>query len=197
MKLRKAMLALVCALALVVGSVMGTMAYLTSTTDTVTNTFTVGNVVITLDETDVDVYGVKDSENRVTENTYKLIPGGTYLKDPTIHVEKGSEEAYLFVEVVDAIAAIEDETTVADQMTANGWTNLEGNVWYYNNKVDARNAADDIDVPVFTSFKILGTVDNDTLAETYDETTITVKAYAVQAAGFDTAALAWDNTFGA
>ena len=53
---RKALLLSLCAVLLVVASVMGTMAYLTST-DTVTNTFTVGNVQIKLDEAAVNPDG--------------------------------------------------------------------------------------------------------------------------------------------
>ena len=52
-KTKKALLLSLCAVMLVTASVLGTMAYLTST-DEVVNTFTVGNVAITLDETDVD-----------------------------------------------------------------------------------------------------------------------------------------------
>ena len=113
MKKAKKIVALVlCAALLMAGTVAATLAYLKST-DTVVNTFTIGSVTITLDETDVDAYGVKDGETRVKANTYKLIPGHTYVKDPTIHVKGGSEACYLFVEVTDAIAAIQDTATVA------------------------------------------------------------------------------------
>ncbi|MBQ6868486.1 MAG: hypothetical protein IJO16_07450 [Clostridia bacterium] len=185
MKLRKAMLALVCALALVVGSVMGTMAYLTSTTETVTNTFTVGKVGITLDEAKVTEYGVKDGDTRVIANTYKLVPGHTYVKDPTVHVANDAEASYLFVKVVDEIAAIEDKTTVADQMTTNGWVELEGvdNVYYLNRTVDKTTG----DVKVFENFKVKGDAD----VAAYAGKTITVVAYAVQADGFANAAAAW------
>ena len=90
----KAFVLALCAVLLVVSTVFVTMAFLTSQ-DTVTNTFTVGNVTITLDETDVDLYGVKDSETRVDKNEYKLIPGHEYIKDPTVTVAKGSEESYV------------------------------------------------------------------------------------------------------
>ena len=50
---RKVLIIALCAVLLVSISVMGTMAYLTSQ-DSVKNTFTVGNVKITLDELDVD-----------------------------------------------------------------------------------------------------------------------------------------------
>ena len=52
-KAKKALALVLCAVLLVAGSVMGTMAYLTSK-DEVVNTFTVGKVGITLDEEDVD-----------------------------------------------------------------------------------------------------------------------------------------------
>ena len=188
---KKALLALVCAAALVFGSVFATYAYLTDS-KSVTNTFSVGKVTITLDETDVDVYGVKDGETRVTENAYKLIPGHEYTKDPTVHVTAGSEQCYVFVKVVDEIVAIEDATTIAEQMKTNGWVALTGetNVYYYNGGsnagvVDAREAK--ADLPVFANFKIKTDAD----VSTYNGKTVTVTAYAVQADGFDTAADAW------
>ena len=55
-KTSKALLLTICAVLLVAASVMGTMAYLTST-DKVQNTFTVGKVAIKLDEAKVDANG--------------------------------------------------------------------------------------------------------------------------------------------
>lgn len=182
---KKVFVTVLCAAALVVASVLGTMAYLTSQTETVTNTFTVGNVAITLDETDVTPMGVKDTDARVKGNEYKLIPGHTYIKDPTVHVDTDSEESWLFVKVVDQIAGIEDTKTVAAQMDANGWTAVDGatNVYAYKAKV---NAGDNI--KVFENFTIKGTA----AVADYAGKTITVEAYAIQADGFDTAAAAWE-----
>ena len=90
----KALLLTLCAVLLVAASVLGTMAYLTST-DTVTNTFTVGKVEIKLDETDV----TNPTGSRVQANSYKLMPGTTYTKDPTVTVKAGSEEAYVRMKV--------------------------------------------------------------------------------------------------
>lgn len=90
----KALLLTLCAVLLVAASVLGTMAYLTST-DTVTNTFTVGKVKITLDETDV----TNPNGPRVKANSYKLMPGTTYTKDPTVTVKAGSEESYVRMKV--------------------------------------------------------------------------------------------------
>lgn len=83
------------AVLLVAASVMGTLAYLTST-DTVKNTFTVGKVAITLDEAEVTEYGeAVTPASRVKENTYKLLPGHTYNKDPMVTVLAGSEPSYI------------------------------------------------------------------------------------------------------
>lgn len=77
-------------------TILGTLSFLTAK-KSVINTFTVGKVDITLDETDVDEYGVAvpNTTARVVENHYKLIPGHTYLKDPTVTVKGGSESSYI------------------------------------------------------------------------------------------------------
>ena len=95
----KALLLTLCAVLLVAASVLGTMAYLTST-DTVTNTFTVGKVEIKLDEAKVNANGIpEEGAARVTGNSYKLMPGRTYTKDPTVTVLNGSEESYVRMKV--------------------------------------------------------------------------------------------------
>lgn len=90
----KALLLTLCAVLLVAASVLGTMAYLTSTAK-VENTFTVGKVEIKLDETDV----TNPTGPRVQANSYKLMPGTTYTKDPTVTVLKGSEDSYVRMKV--------------------------------------------------------------------------------------------------
>lgn len=186
----KALLLALCAVLLVAASVLGTLAYLTSD-DQVTNTFTVGSVSITLDEAPVDANGKATSGERVKENSYKLMPGHAYDKDPTIHVAQNSEDCWLFVQITDEIAAIQDADTIATQMAAKGWTlvDADANVYAYE---DIANAGDD--VVVFETFKIKGDIDNTTLA-TYANKTIKVIAYAVQADGFDTPAAAWTAAF--
>lgn len=100
----KALLMSLCAVLLVAASVLGTMAYLTDSKD-VKNTFTVGNVAINLDEAKVDENGtqVVDKDGnpvaRVTENEYKLLPGHTYVKDPTVTVKTPSVDSYVRMKV--------------------------------------------------------------------------------------------------
>ncbi len=210
-KSMKALLLSLCAIVLVVASVMGTLSYLTST-DEVVNTFTVGAVTITLDETKVDVHGVAltgEQAGRGDANSYKLMPGHTYLKDPTVHVDAASESCYIFVKVVNEIAPIEapSETgedayiAIAAQMSANGWTELNGeeDVYYYSangNAVytPATGAGADNDLEIFANFKVADTATNESLSALMgngEGKTIVITAYAIQADGFTTAADAW------
>ena len=182
---KKVFLTVLCAAALVVASVLGTMAFLTST-DTVTNTFTVGNVAITLDEAQVNDMGVADTTAaRVKANTYKLIPGHEYTKDPTIHVTANSEDSWIFVKVENGLSAIEADTTIADQIKANGWTALEGATGVYYKNYTSSTAATDL--AVFGAFKIKDNAD----VSTYSNAKIDVYGYAIQKDGFDTVAAAW------
>ena len=86
---KKILVACLC-VALAVLTIAGTtLAYLTSQ-DTVTNTFTVGNVEIKLDEAKANTDGtLVEGANRVKANSYKLIPGHTYTKDPMVTVLEG------------------------------------------------------------------------------------------------------------
>lgn len=213
-KLRRALMLVACAVMLVSLSVGATLAYLTAQTGMVTNTFTVGTVSFDasagLDEAKVDVYGVPqkkdttDPDNlkdapvadakdayRVTANTYKLIPGHKYVKDPTVHISASSEDGYLFVKVVNGIAGIEatGDTTIAKQMETLGWTSVgdETNypgVYYYKTKVSASQ-----DIVVFNNFTLKGDAD----VAKYANATITIQAYLVQADGFSSATDAWTN----
>lgn len=182
---RKALLIALCAVLLVAASVMGTLAYLTSTTEVVTNTFSVGKVVITLDEAPVDAEGKETAGTRVTANKYHLIPGSSYDKDPTVHVDADSEDAWLFVKVENGISAIETGTTIAQQMAGKGWTLVEGqtNVYAYKEIVKASG-----DYVVFENFQISGETD----VASYTDASIKITAYAIQAENFDTAAQAWE-----
>lgn len=183
-KTKKALLLSLCAVMLVTASVLGTMAYLTST-DEVVNTFTVGNVAITLDETDVD-NSTPGENDRDQVNEYKLMPGKEYVKDPIVHVDADSEDCYLFVKVANEIADIEDTKTVLKQMGEHGWVAVDGaeGVYVYTQNDVLAVVKGDTDVTVFDTFKVSGNVDNDTLAS-YTSKKIDVTAYAIQADGFD------------
>lgn len=190
--MKKRLMTVLAVILVIAMSVAGTYAFLTSQ-DSVTNTFTVGQISITLDEAKVDVYGdAVQGADRVDKNTYKLIPGHEYVKDPTIHFAAGSEAAYLFVKVENVLADIEAGTTIAAQIEANGWTALTdgGNVYY--KAVSANTGAAAVDYAVFESFELADDAD----VAQYGNASIVVTAYAVQQDGFSSAAAAWGATFG-
>lgn len=188
-----------------------TLAWLQAETENVVNTFTVGDINITLDETNVDK--VEDTEpDRDTVNTYKLVPGNTYVKDPMITVEKGSEECFIFVEIVEANNAYTDLDGKVIQYGINetDWTPVAqgSNVYYYKDTIDATDSQND----VFVNSTVLSTTNGKNItinpnltkemlegieaAEDAAKPKITFKAYAVQAANMDDAVTAWTSTFG-
>lgn len=124
--------ALVAVVAIVAASVFGTVAYLTASSK-VSNVFTVGNVYIEMFESKVDSEGKIDrtasplgAKKNSDGNSYHLVPGNSYDKDPTIYVQANSEAAYLFLLVRNDIRSIEvqnddSKLTMKKQMEANGW----------------------------------------------------------------------------
>lgn len=192
MKMRKVLLTVFSALLIVTLSVSATVAFLTST-DKVKNTFTVGNVGITLQETVVDEYGVATSTNLPTNegNNYKLMPGHTYTKDPSVFVNPLTEKAWIFVKVENGIADIEaDSNKIAAQMTSNKWSLVDGTSDIY---AYAEISGPGAWLSIFGTF----TIADDADITGYENAEIKITAYAVQAAGFATAADAWNATFGA
>ena len=185
-KFMKALAVVACAVLLVVATIAGTVAYLTDT-KTVQNTFTVGKVEITLDEAKVNVYGEKDGDSRVTENNkYKLVPGRTYVKDPTIHVDDESEDCYLFFKVEGNLGSV-----VTLNIDSSKWTQIgTSGVYYYKTVATAGE-----DYVAFDSFTVDGEADADDLATV--GTPLSVVAYAVQTStSFANAEAAWSATFG-
>jgi len=92
---KKTLLLALAAVMLVSATVMGTVAYLTSQSS-VQNTFTIGKVAIEVNEKKVNPDGVPmENYGRVKSNEYRLLPGQTYVKDPTMFIKEGSELAYV------------------------------------------------------------------------------------------------------
>ena len=213
----KALLLTLCAVVLVIATVFGTMAYLTST-DEVKNTFTVGSVKITLDEAKVTTDGEPvEGAARVTENSYKLMPGHTYTKDPTIHVDAASEDCFIRAKVTltNAKEWIAIATKYADNKVENIIKGTNDNIWWVSQPaVDEKKntvtytfvykneshtdelgkriwtSTDSKDLVLFNEIAIPGGLTNDELAA-IGSSKITVVAEAIQADGFETEAAAW------
>lgn len=212
--MKRILVTLVAAVLLMAMTVVGTLAYLNSYAGTVTNTFVVGNVTITLDEGDVyevaeqtaDItdemlgqHKAADKMPRVTGNEYKLVPAKEYDKDPTVHVAATSEDCYVFVKVVNPLGTIEaahtdDTPSVAKQMEALGWVALDvdgvDNVFYYNGPLKVANTTGRVvggtDLVVFNNFYTSTTAD-----VSADPGDFVIEAYAVQAENLADPAAAW------
>lgn len=205
----KKTLTVLLALVLVIAmSVAGTMAYLTST-DEVVNTFTVGKVQIKLDEAKANADGtLVEGADRVKANSYKLIPGHTYNKDPMVTVLEGSESSYIKMTVtftkaaeLDAIFAPNgaDMTSIFNGYDSTNWiakdvtkdtaNNTRTYEFWYKEAVAAPTADVALDA-LFDQIVVPGTITNAQLA-TIEGMTITVNAYAIQADGFSTPEAAW------
>ena len=208
-KTRKILAMAACAILLVCISVGATVAYLTAT-DEVVNTFTVGKVAIKLDEAKANTDGtLVAGADRVKANSYKLLPGHNYNKDPMVTVLSGSEPAYIKMTVTFSKADKLDEIFAPDGATLtsifNGYdaatwlyqdntkdttANTRTYVFYYKETVGAPTADVALDA-LFDSITVPSTITNDQL-KTIEGMTITVNAYAIQADGFADADAAWD-----
>lgn len=119
----KKKIALLMAVVMLFGAtVAGTLAWLIAEPQTVTNTFTVGEIEIELKET-------KDGAI-VTENSYQLIPGTVHAKDPYVKViEPTNVDSWLFVQL-DKVNDPDKYLTYT--LNLEGWTEVpsETNAWY-------------------------------------------------------------------
>lgn len=166
------------AVVLLLGCVTGgTLAWLTDKTDAVVNTFTVGNIDITLKETwnhDSNGDQVKDSWQG------KMIPGCTIAKDPKVTVKAGSEKCYLFVQVTKS----DNFDSFMTYSMANGWALVEGQTNVYYRIVEPSTAAQAFDVlannQVSVKDSVTKTMMDDITAGRATAPTLTFQAAAVQ-----------------
>lgn len=210
----KALTLVLCAMLLVVASVMGTLAYLKATSDTVVNTFTVGKVGIKLDEAPVDEYGKVVTGDRRITNTYKLMPGHTYTKDPMVTVKAESESSYIRMKVTiegyDQLVAAFPKETFAEFWSGDMFlleklvSNWDRNIWQsygydaatktyefrYYNTVDTLGKTDTALEPLFKFVVVPGTLNNDQILA-LNGVKINIVAHAIQADGFANADAAW------
>lgn len=156
-------------------AVGGTLAWLSDKTDSVVNTFTVGDINITLTESD--------------NLNLKMVPGNNITKDPKVTVKSGSEACWLFVKV-------EKSANFDDFMTyemADGWTVLTGVDGVYYREVTASAADTSFEVLKGNQVTVKDTVKKEDLqaVKTANQPTLTFTAYAVQKDNIADAATAW------
>ncbi len=190
----RTLIALLAVALLIGGAIGGTMAWLTADSETVTNTFTESDINIALTETTKD---------------FKMVPGCTIEKDPTITVEADSVDCWVFVEVIESENL---KNYISYDIDPNNWTELDGVDNVYCTIVPVT------DVTKARRIKVLGYTDennefhpNEVLVKTSvtkedmdalenegaTQPTLTFKAYASQLMKNNTeqftAKEAWDN----
>ena len=182
---KKTVAIIISAVIVCVGVIGGTLAWLTDSKE-LTNTFTVGNINIELDES---------SFNAKNAN---LVPGTTIAKNPTVTVKANSEDCFVYVMIDNNLKA--NNKTIGTLDIAADWEAVatQGNKTIYKYTSTVASATTDNTLPaVFTKVAISGDnivkADLEALEEmvTVVNTTIEVKAYAHQAIGqIDNEALA-------
>lgn len=187
---KKTLIAITAVVLVLFCTVGATLAWLVATSGPVINTFTYGDINITLTE---------------TTTFYKMIPGSTISKDPKVTVKANSEACWLFVQVTKSDNFDGFMTyTMADgwtQLTNDNNTNVAG-VFYRevsastsdtsysvlkDDKVTVNNTVTKKD---FKDLKVIPTEEGD--ETTYDYPTLTFAAYAVQKDNVTTAYAAWE-----
>lgn len=178
--------ALIAAIVLVIGCTAGgTVAWLVSKPDPITNVFTVGNINATLTET---------AKTETTE--FKIVPGVNITKNPIATVKAKSENCYLFVQLTEENWPTFTETGSTTRKVkyeiADGWTKLKDGVYY---REVTKSDTEDQSYPVLKDNKV--TVSNTLTKENADAITgdpkLTVAVYAVQKEGMASAADAWET----
>lgn len=203
---------LLCVTLVALAAIGATFAYLTDT-KSVNNTFTMGNVAIKLDETNVN----DPNGARVTSNAYNVYPGAVVTKDPVVH-NTGKNAAYIratvnvsnWMNLVSAYYPDFKETFPNDGYKAalnylvgelgEGWSvvGVEAGDTFTIGQFDAKFilkyegalAAGADTTAMFQTVTIPAGIDN---ANTDSFKEVKVVAQAIQADGFDT----WEDAFAA
>ena len=212
MKKKSILMAAIAVMLVAVLVVGGTLAYFTDT-KSATNTFTMGNVAITLDETDVN----NPKARTANGNTYNVYPGQTVQKDPIVH-NTGKNAAYIratvnvsnWMNLVAAYYPDFKETFPNDGYKAalnllvgelgEGWSVVDvvkGDTFTIGQfdakfilKYDGTLAAGSETTPMFTQVMVPAGLDN---ANASTFSSVKVQAQAIQADGFGT----WEAAFNA
>jgi len=150
----------------------------------------------------------KPEEYRTENNDYKLIPGMTYIKDPTMTVMANSENAYVRMLLTVTYLEAADEVLADHNYIA--WFDFNTTDWFapqliktekadgkitrvfearYKNIVEKPTSDTEL-AALFTTISIPGALDNTELA-TLEGFQVDLTANAIQAVGFADADAAW------
>ena len=171
--------ALIAAIVLVIGCTAGgTVAWLVSKPNAITNVFTVGNINATLTE---------------TKTAFKIVPGVDIDKDPIATVKANSEDCYLFVQLTEenwpAFTEAGSTTRKVKYEIADGWTKLKDGVYY--REVTKKDTDQPFDVLKGNKVTVSSTLTKENADAITGDPKLTVAVYAVQKEGMGSAAEAW------
>lgn len=160
----------------ITGVTYGTLAYFTDK-DTRANVITIGHVTGTLTETDEHM-----RDDNTTGKDYTNVKSGDVLdKDPTVTLDKESEDAYVRVSINYEGLTKEQALAIENNLDISaGWTKSEDGYYYYNeilsNKTGAINSS-----KVFSKVTIPTEWGNEIAGITFN---INVKAEFIQSDNF-------------
>lgn len=187
--------ALIAAIVLVIGCTAGgTVAWLVSKPDPITNVFTVGDINAELTET---------AKTETTE--FKIVPGVDIFKNPVATVTANSEDCYLFVQLTEAnwptFTEAGSTTRKVKYEIAGGWKELksENGVYVYYREVTKSDTDQPFDVLQDNKVTVSSTLtkeeanEMDLAIKTTGAPKLTVAVYAVQKEGMASAGKAWET----
>ena len=174
---RKKLIIAITAIALMLAVSIGlTLAYIAASSNPVQNTFTIGNVQLTLRET--------------TGEYYHLLPGATLAKDPTLTVIAGSESCWVFF-------TVEEDARLKEYATyeiADGWYPLSGHPNVYYRSVDTAAVNQSFPLIRDNTVQVSVLVTEEDLALLQQEgMPLKFVGYAIQQIGMDTPHQAWQE----
>ena len=173
---KKLIIAVVALSLALVGVVGGTLAWLSATSKTVTNTFTYGTIKIELEET----MGDEQTDGSILFS--RVLPGAQVAKDPTVTVVEGSEKCYVYVLIDNQLKGS------AEYNIMSTWTEVKTTatktLYRYFEVVDAISAEKKL--PVFTQRTFSEELNADNIPGLANKNVI-ITAYAHQADNTDMA----------
>ncbi|MBE6925389.1 MAG: hypothetical protein E7461_00965 [Ruminococcaceae bacterium] len=154
-----------------------TIAFLVASSRPVINTFTIGDIQLTLTET--------------TGESYNLVPGTTVDKDPQLIVKAGSDACWLFF-VIDASSDLGNYVTYAP---AAGWKPVPGIKNAYYRQVEKSNEDVAFSLLQGDVIHVKDTVTEEQLSAIKTAPALAFTGYAVQKVELATVEEAWQALF--
>ncbi len=178
---QKFMIAVMLMMVIALTTVSSSISLLAQQTDPVVNNFSFkldeGTLDLTLDEEKYE--DGSDTGERTSEgNTYRISPGDTIEKDPTVTIAQGSAESYVFLYV---------DSELTDKFTINynsdSWIEVanDGNgqsLYIYHTIVDASESEQKL-TSLFDTIDVSNDITDEEISNFGSSKTLTVQAYAI------------------